>query len=278
MKLVCRDHTLSLDHMAIMGILNVTPDSFSDGGRWLDEDKAVRHALDMVEQGAQIIDVGGESTRPGATPVPESEELARVIPVVVRLARETEVPVSIDTRKPSVATAAIEAGASVVNDTTGEADTAAMDDIVSAAGAAVVVMHSRGTPQTMTSLTDYEDVVVDVRRWLESRLDELLNAGVAGDSIVLDPGLGFAKTFEQNLLLLNRLDEITALPSPVLVGSSRKSFIGRVLGTEENEREEGTIATVLWAQAKGARVTRVHRVDGIRRAVRMAEAIGDARS
>ena len=264
--------------MAIMGVLNVTPDSFSDGGNWLDPDRAVGHGLEMVEQGAQIVDVGGESTRPGAEPVSEDEELARVIPVVEALAQQTDALISIDTRKPTVASAALEVGATVVNDTTGEAGSRDMGSVASKHDAAVIIMHSRGTPQTMTSLTGYGDVVGDVTSWLRSSAEDLRSSGVAAESIVLDPGLGFAKTPTQNLLLLNRLEEIAALSLPVLVGPSRKSFIGRVLGTDEGEREEGTIATVLWALAKGARIARVHRVDAVRRAVRMTEAVAGVKS
>lgn len=277
MKLRCRDRILSLERTAIMGILNVTPDSFSDGGEWVDPTLAVSHALDMIDQGAEIIDVGGESTRPGATDVSEREELDRVIRVVEGVTSQTEVPVSIDTRKPNVARAAVHAGASIINDTSGETDRSEMDPIAAETGAAIVVMHSRGTPRSMTSLTDYDDVVLHVRDWLRERAASLQAAGVPSDSIVLDPGLGFAKTPDQNLLILQRLEEITALPHPVLVGPSRKSFIGRVLATTESEREEGTIATVLAALAKGARIARVHRVDVIARAVRMTEAIADVK-
>jgi dihydropteroate synthase len=273
MELRCRDHVLSLERVAIMGVLNVTPDSFSDGGLWLDEDDAVSHGIEMVQQGAAIIDVGGESTRPGAEPVPEGEELRRVSPVIERLSSEVDVPISIDTRKASVAKLAVDAGASIVNDTLGEEEDEAIADIVASTNSAVVTMHSRGTPATMRSLTQYGDVVSEVGSWLANRAEALLAAGVARDSIAVDPGIGFAKTPEQNLVLLKRLDEVVALGYPVLVGTSRKSFIGAVLDVPEQERLEGTAATLAWAVQKGARIVRVHDVQEMTRVVRMTEAL-----
>lgn len=278
MKLACRGRVLSLDRTVVMGVLNVTPDSFSDGGLWFDHDAAIAHALDMVAAGAAIVDVGGESTRPGADPVPEDEELRRVLPVVEAVAARTDAVISIDTRKPGVAEAAVAAGASLVNDTAGEAAEAAMDELVARTGAAVAVMHSRGTPATMRELTAYDDVVADVASFLAARARALEERGVARDAIALDPGFGFAKTPEQNLVLLKRLDEIVALGYPVLSGTSRKSFVGNVLGgLPEGERVEGTAATVAWAVAKGARIVRVHDVVEMARVVRMTEAIRDAR-
>lgn len=256
-----------------MGVLNVTPDSFSDGGLWLDPDSAIKHGIEMARQGAGIIDVGGESTRPGAEAVPEAEELRRVIPVIEGLVRETGVPISIDTRKPAVAERAVEAGARIINDTAGEASDRRMDRVASVTGAAIAVMHSRGTPATMKTLTDYGDVVADVRAFLGRRAEELASAGVPGDSIVLDPGIGFAKTAEQNLVLLNRLHEMAGLGHPLLIGTSRKSFIGAVLDLPEHERVEATIATVVLAVKSGARIVRVHDVEPVVRAVRMTEAV-----
>jgi dihydropteroate synthase len=273
MKLRCRDHVLSLDRVAIMGVLNVTPDSFSDGGLWFDEDVAVAHGVEMVRQGAAVIDVGGESTRPGAEPVPEGEELRRVIPVIERLTSEVNVPISIDTRKASVAKLAVDAGASIVNDTLGEEEDEAIADIVASTNTGIVTMHSRGTPATMRSLTQYDDVVRDVRTWLAQRVDALSAAGVPRDSIAVDPGIGFAKTPEQNLMLLNRLDEVVALGYPVLVGTSRKSFIGALLEVPEQKRLEGTAATVAWSVQKGAHIIRVHDVQEMNRVVRMTEAL-----
>ena len=260
-----------------MGVLNVTPDSFSDGGLWLDPSAAIDHAHEMVAEGAAMVDVGGESTRPGAELVDEEEELRRVLPVIERLVSE-DILVSIDTRKASVARRAVQAGARIINDTAGEAVDPLMDVVAAESGAAVIVMHSRGTPATMRSLTEYVDVVDDVRAFLLKRAGELESAGVQRDAIALDPGFGFAKDPDQNLELLNRLDELTAVDFPVLAGTSRKSFIGRVLDLPEGERLEGTAATIAWAVWKGARLVRVHDVAAMWRVVRMTEAIADAAS
>lgn len=276
MKLVHRTGVLSLDRVVVMGVLNVTPDSFSDGGLWVDPDDAVAHAVEMTAQGAGIVDVGGESTRPGAVPVSEEEELRRVLPVIERLADRIEAPISIDTRKAAVARRAIDAGASIVNDTTGEVDAADLHRVVAETGAAIVVMHSRGTPATMKTLTDYDDVVRDVRGFLADRAVSLVAGGVLRESIALDPGIGFAKTPRQNLQLLKRLREICDLAYPVLLGTSRKSFIGATLGLTEAERLEATCASVCWGVAQGARIVRVHDVQPVVRTVRMVEAIQTA--
>ncbi|MBW3595238.1 MAG: dihydropteroate synthase, partial [Actinobacteria bacterium] len=236
---------------------------------------AIAHGIEMVEQGAAILDVGGESTRPNAAPVPADEELRRVIPVIERLRDKVGVPISIDTRKVSVARAAVDAGASIVNDTLGEAGSIA--DVAAETGAAIAVMHSRGTPQTMRSLTEYSDVVEDVRRFLADKGSTLEGMGIASDSIVLDPGFGFAKTPQQNLALLNHLERVVDLGYPLLAGTSRKSFIGAVLDLPEDQRVEGTIATVVIAIAKGARIVRVHDVEPVRRAIYMVEAISSER-
>ena len=257
-----------------MGILNVTPDSFSDGGLWLDPETAIRHGLEMVEQGAAIVDVGGESTRPGASHVPEDEELGRVIPVVKALSSQG-VLVSVDTRKASVAESALEAGAAIINDTLGEETDSALDKLAADSGAALVIMHSRGTPATMRELNDYSDVVTDVRDFLTRRAEEAVSAGVGRESVALDPGIGFAKDAGQNLELLARLEEL-ATPFPLLVGTSRKSFIGSTLDLPETERLEGSIATLVLALAKGARIIRVHDVVESVRAARMAEAVTGA--
>jgi dihydropteroate synthase len=277
MKLQCRDRVLSLDRTVIMGVLNVTPDSFSDGGLWFDEKDAIVHGREMLEQGAAIIDVGGESTRPGAVPVPEVEEMRRVLPVIEALA-VSDSPISIDTRKPDVAARAIEAGASIINDTAGEEADPRMDGVVRESGAAIVVMHSRGTPATMRSLADYSDVVDDVTGWLDERARSLVAGGVNPESIALDPGIGFAKSPDQSLLLLNRLEDILAIGYPVVVGTSRKSFIGATLDLPEDKRLEGTAASVAWAVAKGVHIVRVHDVQEMGRVVRMTEAIKDAQS
>ncbi len=276
MELVCKGQALSLDRTVLMGVLNVTPDSFSDGGLWLDPEAAIPHAIEMVSEGAGIIDVGGESTRPGAAPVAEDQELQRVLPVIEALASEIGVPISIDTRKPAVATAAIEAGASIVNDTSGEEFDPAMDELAARTGAALVIMHSRGTPATMKTLTDYDDVVRQVTAFLTNRADEATEAGVSTASIALDPGIGFAKTPEQSVQLLAGLDELAGTGWPVTIGTSRKSFIGAILGVPEDQRLEGTAASVAWAVTKGARIVRVHDVEAMARVVRMTEAILDA--
>lgn len=278
MDLVCRDHKVSLDRAVLMGVLNVTPDSFSDGGLWLDPEAAIPHAIRMVSEGAGIVDVGGESTRPGAAPVSEDEELRRVIPVIETLAAQVSVPVSIDTRKPAVAEAALEAGASIVNDTSGEEFDPAMDEVVARAGAALVVMHSRGTPSTMRTLTDYDDVVRQTTSFLTDRAQQAADAGVDTAAIALDPGIGFAKSPSQSLELLAGLGDLVGTGWPVVIGTSRKSFIGATLGVPEDQRLEGTAATVAWAVAQGAHVVRVHDVEAMARVVRMTEAILAARS
>lgn len=273
MKLRCGDRYLPLDRAVVMGVLNVTPDSFSDGGLWLDSKRAVEHALEMVGEGAGIIDVGGESTRPGAEPVAVDEEARRVIPVIEALKGRIDAPISIDTRKPEVARLALDAGASIVNDTTGEHSDRAMDGVVAKSGAAIIVMHSRGTPATMRELTDYQDVGADVSRFLKTRAKELESAGVSGEAICIDPGIGFAKSAEQNLQLLQRLDELVGLGYPVVIGTSRKSFIGRILHLPLDQRIEATAATAAWAVVKGVRIVRAHDVEPMIRTVRMIEAI-----
>lgn len=273
MILRARNVTLPIDRTVVMGVLNVTPDSFSDGGLWLDPEAAIRHGREMALQGAALIDVGGESTRPGAEPVPTDEELRRVIPVIEALARDPAIPLSIDTRKPEVARMAVEAGAHIVNDTSGEGFDPKMDDVVAETGAAVAVMHSRGTPQTMRSLTDYDDVIEDVRAFLMRRTAVLESAGISTESIAIDPGIGFAKTPAQNLVLLQGLERFIDTGYPVLVGTSRKSFIGAVLDLPEDQRLEGTIASVVWAIAKGVHIVRVHDVAEVARAVKLIEAI-----
>lgn len=273
MLIRCRDLSVPLDEVAIMGVLNVTPDSFSDGGLWLDPDAAVKHGLEMVAEGAAIIDVGGESTRPGAEDVPVEEELRRVLPVISSLAAQVRVPISIDTRKPEVAVAAIEAGASIINDTAGEESDRRMDAVAASSEAAIVMMHSRGTPATMRSLNEYADVVIEVRDFLARRAEELLTAGIHPERIVLDPGIGFAKDATQNMILIDRMDEIVELDFPILVGTSRKSFIGAALELPADQRMEATIATCVISVLKGARLLRVHDVQPCVRAVRMTEAV-----
>ncbi|MDQ4094813.1 MAG: dihydropteroate synthase [Actinomycetota bacterium] len=273
MELRCGSSVLSLERAAIMGVLNVTPDSFSDGGLWLDPDAAIKHGLEMVDQGGAIVDVGGESTRPGATPIPEDEELRRVLPVIEGLVNHGVEFVSIDTRKPSVARRALEAGANIINDTAGEESDRAMDAIAAETGAAIVVMHSRGTPETMKTLTGYSAVVQDIRRFLEGRAHELEANGVPRSAIALDPGIGFAKSAEQSALLLRDIGSLVALGYPVLVGASRKSFMGHLLDLDDGQRLEATLATTTYVVAHGVAIVRVHDVEANVRAARMAEAI-----
>jgi dihydropteroate synthase len=257
----------------VMGVLNVTPDSFSDGGHYLDHRTAVAHGLTMVAEGADLIDVGGESSRPGATYIDERTELDRVLPVIEALAGAIDVPISIDTRKSSVARAALAAGASMVNDVSAGRDDPDLLGVVAEAKAPVVLMHMRGTPATMQDNPTYTDVVGEVERFLAERCDAAEAAGVPRDSLVVDPGIGFGKRDQHNYALLDALPRLTRLGHPVMVGTSRKGFIGRALALPEHERVEGTAATVVWTVERGARIVRVHDVRHMVRTVRMTEAL-----
>ena len=256
----------------IMGILNVTPDSFSDGGEWFDHGAAVRRGQELAAQGAAIVDVGGESTRPGAAPVEEAEELARVVPVVEALAGG-DAQLSVDTFKAAVAAAALAAGATYVNDVTALRGDPAMPELVAEAGCDVCLMHMLGEPRTMQQDPRYGDVVADVKAFLEERMAAAVAAGVAEERIALDPGIGFGKTLAHNLELLRRLDEIVALGRPVVVGTSRKSFLGRITGRDDpHQRVMGTVATNVLALERGAQVFRVHDVSATRDALAVAAA------
>jgi dihydropteroate synthase len=257
----------------VVGVLNVTPDSFSDGGRFLDPGAALDHALRLASEGADVVDVGGESTRPGAPEVSVEEELRRVVPVLARLsAARFPVPISVDTSRPEVARAAIDSGAALVNDVRGLADPE-LARVVARAGVPVVVMHMRGSPRDMRERATYGDVVAEVRAELGSALARAVQAGVAEDRIVLDPGLGFAKTAEQSLTVLARLREFLPLGRPLLVGPSRKSFIGALTGAPPEERLPGTLAAVTASVLGGATFVRVHDVAAARQAVRVAMAL-----
>jgi dihydropteroate synthase len=249
---------------AVMGVVNVTPDSFSDGGKWLEHDAAVAHGLELAAQGADVLDVGGESTRPGAAPVDAAEELRRVLPVVRALAADAGVPVSIDTVKASVAAAALDAGATVVNDVSAARFDDRMLATVADAGAGYVVMHMLGEPRTMQDDPRYDDVVVEVGAFLDERLDAARAVGVRDGALVADPGIGFGKTGRHNLELLVGLPALCATVGvPVLVGTSRKSFLGRLVGgAPADERDDATLATVTWAFERGASIARVHDVRG----------------
>jgi len=264
-----------------MGVLNVTPDSFSDGGNFLDVNTAVEHARNMAGAGADIIDIGGESARPGATPVSAEEELRRVLPVVERL---QDLVVSVDTTKSLVAEKALAAGARIVNDISALRFDPRMADVVRDAGAGVVLMHMQGTPQTMQQGPQYDDVVAEVRLFLAERIALAVSQGLKKSQIAVDPGIGFGKTVEHNLQLLARLGELGSLGCPVVVGTSRKSFLGKVLAATGAGRADatdarlwGTAATVAWAVAQGARVVRVHDVAEMSDVVRMVEAIRQER-
>ena len=261
----------------LMGIVNVTPDSFSDGGKFFDPAHAVEHARQRVAEGAEILDIGGESTRPNATPVSEEEELRRVLPVIQELVRgglPPSVLVSVDTMKPAVARAAVAAGASMINDVAAHRTDRAMWDVVRDTGAAYVVMHMQGTPATMQQEPHYGDVVREVGEFFQERLNALRAHGVSSDQIIFDPGLGFGKTTEHNLELLAGLAQFRACERPVLIGASRKAFIGKLSGAgEAADRLPGSLACACEAVAQGAHIIRTHDVAATAQALRLTEAI-----
>ncbi len=257
----------------VVGIVNVTPDSFSDGGQFLDPEKAAAHALKLVDQGADIIDIGGESTRPRAVPVAEAEELRRVIPVLERLAGRLRIPISIDTMKPGVARAALGAGASIINDVGASQPNPEMWRLAAETGAAYVCMHMQGTPQTMQLHPVYADVVEEVERFLAGCLAKLSRCGIAPEQTILDPGIGFGKTAEHNLQLLGAVKRLVRLGRPVLLGVSRKSFLARWSGPEPRARLAPALACACLAVAAGVQMLRVHDVTETVQAVRAAEAI-----
>jgi dihydropteroate synthase len=257
----------------VMGTVNVTPDSFSDGGKFLDADAAVAHALELTAQGAEILDIGGESTRPNAEPVNETEELRRVIPVIEKLAAKMKIPLSIDTMKPAVARAALAAGASIVNDVAANRSDDAMWKIVAEFRAGYICMHAHGSPTTMQKNPAYKNVVREVGEFFRERLKKLNAAGVAADQIAFDPGIGFGKTLEHNLQLLAGLRSFTKWRRPLLLGVSRKSFIGKLLGAEVNERLPASLACASLAVEAGVQIIRTHDVAETVQAVRMTEAL-----
>jgi len=257
----------------IAGVVNVTPDSFSDGGKFFDTSAAVEHGLKLVAEGADILDIGGESTRPRATPVPESEELRRVIPVIEQLAARVKIPISIDTMKPAVARAAIAAGASIVNDVAANREDDAMWRVVAESGAGYVLMHMQGTPQTMQVSPVYSDVVREVHEFFFERMERLTNCGIAREQVILDVGIGFGKTLEHNLLLIGALRSFTTLERPLLLGVSRKSFLGKCSETETPGRLPAALACTAFAVEKGVQVIRTHDVVETVQAVRMTETL-----
>ncbi|MCK9262393.1 MAG: dihydropteroate synthase [Deltaproteobacteria bacterium] len=258
------------DIPVIMGVLNLTPDSFSDGGAWLDPEKAVDHALDMVRSGAGIVDVGGESTRPGARQIGMDDEIARVVPVIRTIASRLDVPVSIDTRNAPVARAAIDAGASMINDISALKHDPSMLEVVRSTGAGIVLMHMQGTPETMQNHTSYRDIISDIYAFLDEQIEHCLQGGVHPRSILADPGIGFGKDLAGNLRLIRHIGEFASLEVPLVLGHSRKSFIGAALGAPVHERQEGTDAVSAWAAIQGVQVLRVH---DVRRTCRIRDMI-----
>lgn len=257
----------------VMGVLNVTPDSFFSASRRLDPVDAIAEGLAMAAGGADILDIGGESSRPGAAPVAEEEELARILPVVRGLRRETVIPISIDTTKANVARAALETGADIVNDISALRFDPAMASLIAAERVPVVLMHMQGTPRTMQAEPRYGDAAREVRDFLAAQLYEAMDAGVPQESIILDPGIGFGKTLEHNLQLLRGLPTLAALGQPLLIGVSRKAFLGKILDVDPAERLEGSLAAAVAAVLAGANIVRVHDVNATCRAVRVADAI-----
>lgn len=270
----CRSQKLELgSRTLIMGILNVTPDSFSDGGLFAEAEAAVEHAENMVAQGADIIDVGGESSRPGADTVSVEAEKDRVLPVIERLVETVEVPISIDTYKSSVARDALNMGACIVNDITALRGDPDMASVVAEAGAPVILMHMKGAPKDMQLDPHYDFLIPEITSFLRNRIQAAIDAGIPQNQIIIDPGIGFGKTVAHNLEIIRRLREFRSLGKPILIGTSRKSFIGKVLGLSTDDRLEGTAASIAVAIANGADIVRVHDVKEAARVVRMTDAI-----
>ena len=272
-----KTHTFDLTHRAlIMGVVNVTADSFSDGGQFADTESAVAHALRLAEEGAELIDIGGESTRPGAEPVGEVEEMRRVLPVITRLAGEARFAISIDTMKPAVARAALDAGAEIVNDVTGLRDPA-MREVVRATGAGAIAMHMQGTPRDMQRAPQYADVTAEIREFFRQTFQACLRCGIDPMRLAFDPGIGFGKTLAHNLALVRNLDSMRVGGRPLVLGVSRKSFIGKALGSDAVEdRAWPTVALTSYGRAHGASVFRVHDARPNAEALRMTEAILNA--
>jgi len=258
-----------------MGILNVTPDSFSDGGLFFEKDKAIEHGLRMFSEGANIIDVGGESTRPGSDPVPADVELKRVLPVISGLRKHTRNLISVDTSKSEVAIAALAEGANIINDVTALRNDPKMLSVAAQTDAPVILMHMKGTPKTMQRRPTYKNVIVEIKAFLEKQIQLSIKNGIKKENIILDPGIGFGKRFEDNLTLIRNLSDFATLDQPILVGISRKSFIGKILDVPPREREEGTLASAVISVIQGAHILRVHDVAPIKRAILVAEAILD---
>lgn len=273
-ELRCRGGDLQLgEKTLVMGVLNITPDSFSDGGLFLEPAKAIEHGLLMAEQGADIIDVGGESSRPGADAVPLDEELRRVIPVIAGLASRLEIPLSVDTSKAQVAEQAIEAGAQMINDISGLNFDPQMPAVAARFDTPLIIMHIKGNPKTMQQAPHYDNVMGEIIASLREEIERAEQHGVDPHQVIVDPGIGFGKRVQDNLSILNRLDELAVLERPILIGTSRKSFIGAVLNQTVDQRAIGTLATVAVSVLKGAHIVRVHDVPAIRQTAAMVDAI-----
>jgi dihydropteroate synthase len=273
-----RDRVVDLNSRClVMGIVNVTPDSFSDGGRFLDHNAAVARALDLVKQGADLLDIGGESTRPGSSPVSLQEELDRVVPVVAALVKATDVPLSIDTSKADVADACLKAGAHIINDVTGLTGDPHMANVARDTGAGLVIMHMQGTPATMQIAPHYDDVVQDLFQYFADRLQSLTAHGIALDAVAIDPGIGFGKKREHNIALLAHLGKFTELGRPICLGVSRKGFLGKLLDRPVDERLAGSLAAAAFCLGHGsAQILRVHDVGATRDLVRVWEVLTNA--
>lgn len=270
----CRKRTFGLGRQTLlMGVLNVTPDSFSDGGLFFDKEKAIAHGLKMVEEGADFIDIGGESTRPGSKPLELDEELRRVIPVIESLAKETDVPISIDTYKSTVARKAIEAGAQIINDISGLHLDPSLSKVAAKEDVPLVLMHIRGNPETMQKDVHYESLFSEIIQYLKDSIQRAESAGVDPEQIIVDPGIGFGKTVEDNLLILKNLKEFKVLGKPLLLGTSRKTFIGKILNAGVTERLEGTLASIVVGVLNGAHIIRCHDVLQTKKAIAIADAV-----
>jgi len=270
----CRKRTLTLGKRTLlMGILNVTPDSFSDGGLFFDRDNAVSHGLKMVEEGADIIDIGGESTRPGSKPIELEEELRRVIPVIESITKEADVPISIDTYKSTVAERAVEAGAEIVNDISGLHFDPDLANVAAKGNIPLILMHIRGTPKTMQKNVHYDSLFSEILHYLKDSIQRAESAGLAPGQIIVDPGIGFGKTVEDNLLIIKNLHEFRVLGKPILLGTSRKSFIGKILNAEAEDRLEGTLSSMAIGVLNGAHIIRSHDVLQAKKALAVADAI-----
>lgn len=256
-----------------MGIINITPDSFSDGGSYLDKDKAVERGLELVSEGSDIIDIGGESSRPGSDPISKEEEMRRVVPVISELRKRIDTLISVDTTKSEVAQAALDAGADIINDISSFRFDPRMMTLVAQKEIPVILMHMKGNPKTMQINPHYQDLLKEVKEFLNERLEEAQAQGIKKEKIIIDPGIGFGKKLKDNLILINNLHFLEEFNRPILVGISRKSFIGKILNLPPQERLEGTIASAILSHIHGAHILRIHDVEAVKRAILVAEAI-----